>query len=444
MSAAFLLPFQTAFDPPQQAEGSLDPLGLYSIADALGVRLAPGVRQRQSKPRYLTLALVGYTACQGQLKELGASKGLPAWLVFEWLVVQSLVQRLTGTPELQGIPGRDKVQDTLTCGESVCASNYLKTPSVFGFHGIYRVLGVKAGLFDTEGHLLDAGRRVLQAWEREQRLAGFTGGHGPGREFRTAIERAVRSGLEAGHLASPRGDLSRQIADHLNPHRPGANEQQVLWAELMQSDPLRNEYGSLLTSSEGLAEWHDVQRNEAAFHERIAPRASLMMRQLLTTIRAFERLARLLTDAFDEARWNLSNFGQLADTDWLARGEAMQKAAAEAPSAFVETLRLLGETDYAVRVRAERSLIWAGEPGSAERFASQLVAHHEAVQRAKPPNGKRPWFDTFGDGRIAIRPAYAPREYQSRDGTYVHAYRTDPIWSFASDLGRVDAMEATV
>lgn len=118
MNAGALLPFQTAFDPPQQAEGSLDPLGLYSIADALGVRLAPGVRQRQSKPRYLTLALVGYAACQGELTELGASKGLPAWLVFEWLVVQSLVQQLAGTPEVQGIPGRDKVQNTLIRGET--------------------------------------------------------------------------------------------------------------------------------------------------------------------------------------------------------------------------------------------------------------------------------------------------------------------------------------
>ena len=443
MNAATLLPFRTAFDPPQQAEGSLDPLGLYSIADALGVRLAPGVRQRQSKPRYLTLALVGYTACQGPLKELGISKGLPAWLVFEWLVVQSLVRRLTGTPELQGIPGRDKVQYTLTHGEPICASNYLKTPSVFGFHGIYRVLGVKAGLFDAEGHLLDPGRRVLQAWEHEQHLAGFTDGHGSGREFRTAIERAVRSGLESGQLASPRGDLSRLIADHLNPHHPGTIEQHVLWTELMQSDPLREEYGRLLTSTEGQADWHDVRYREPAFHDRIAPRASMMMRQLLTTIRAFERLARLLTDAFDEARWNLSNSGQLADTAGLARGEAMRKAALEAPLAFIETVQLLGETDYTARLRAERSLAWTGEARSTERFAAQLIAHHEAVQCAKPPNGKRPWFDTFGGGRIAIRPAYELREYQSRDGTYVHAYRTDPIWSFASDLGRVDAKEAT-
>lgn len=53
MNDESILPFLSQFDPPEQAEGSLDPLGLYAIADALGVRLAPGVRERQSKPRGL-------------------------------------------------------------------------------------------------------------------------------------------------------------------------------------------------------------------------------------------------------------------------------------------------------------------------------------------------------------------------------------------------------
>lgn len=63
MSIESILPFLSQFDPPQQSEGSLDPLGLYSIADALGVRLAPGIRERQTTPRFLTLALVGMVAC---------------------------------------------------------------------------------------------------------------------------------------------------------------------------------------------------------------------------------------------------------------------------------------------------------------------------------------------------------------------------------------------
>lgn len=149
MSDESLLPFLSQFDPPQQAEGSLDPLGLFAVADALGVRLAPGVRERQSTPRYLTLALVGMAACGDHLKAAGDAKGLPAWLVYEWLIVESLVRQLRGTPELHGIPGRDKVLATLVAGDTVCIRTYLKTPSVFGFH--------ETGLFDAEGNPVDRG-----------------------------------------------------------------------------------------------------------------------------------------------------------------------------------------------------------------------------------------------------------------------------------------------
>lgn len=436
-----MLPFQTAFDPPQQAEGSLDPLGLYSIADALGVRLAPGVRERQSKPRYLTLALAGFAVCQGALQELGSQKNLPAWLVFEWLVVQALVKRFAGTPDLRGIPGRDKVAECLRRGEPVCASNYLKTPSVFGFHGIYRVLGVKVGLFDADGNPMERGRRILQAWQQDQQLAGYLDGQGPGRDLRRAIDKAVRAGLESGRMAAPGGDVAAWIATHLNPHQPGSKEREVLWATLTQSDMLRGEYAALLTDATGQKDWQTSEDSEAAFHESLLNRASLPLQHLLRTIRAFEQLARLLTDAFDEARWNMSQEGQPVTMGWIAGGACVQRAGREGAAAFRDALLLLGEVDPAMRVRAESSLSWVGESANAIEFATHLFAHHERVQLAKPPNGKRPWFDTFGDGRIAIRPAYEPEKFAPAVDEYVHAYRTRPIWSFAIDLGRVRLVE---
>jgi hypothetical protein len=38
------LPFMTSYDPPGTSEGTLDPLGLYQIADQLAVQLVPAVR----------------------------------------------------------------------------------------------------------------------------------------------------------------------------------------------------------------------------------------------------------------------------------------------------------------------------------------------------------------------------------------------------------------
>lgn len=82
------LPFLSEFDPPQQTEGTIDPLGMYAIADALGTKLAPGVRERQSHPRYLTLAAVGNLVCDG----LDPDREPPPWLVFEWYAVGGLVR----------------------------------------------------------------------------------------------------------------------------------------------------------------------------------------------------------------------------------------------------------------------------------------------------------------------------------------------------------------
>jgi hypothetical protein len=43
------LPFMTSYDPPGTNEGTLDPLGLYQIADQLAVQLVPAVRERMQR-----------------------------------------------------------------------------------------------------------------------------------------------------------------------------------------------------------------------------------------------------------------------------------------------------------------------------------------------------------------------------------------------------------
>ncbi len=47
-------PFLTSYDPPGTSEGTLDPLGLYQIADQLAMQLVPAVRERMQQIRFLT------------------------------------------------------------------------------------------------------------------------------------------------------------------------------------------------------------------------------------------------------------------------------------------------------------------------------------------------------------------------------------------------------
>lgn len=434
-----ILPFLSQFDPPQQAEGSLDSLGLYSIADALGVRLAPGVRERQSKPRYLTLALIGMAACNDAIKEAGETKNIPAWLAYEWLVVEALVRQAEGAA-LTGIPGRDKVLATLKANEKVCMRNYLKTPSVFGFHGIYRVLGTKAGLFDADGYVLGQGYKVLTAWQDGQNMAGFLQGAGPGRDLRLSLERAIASTIEAGYAVDP-GKISKLIAEHFNPHELEGKEQVALWSALTHNDVFRAEYANLLTTSDGQEAWKNAEGSESRYHDWLSQQASLPMQKLLKAIKSFENLSRLLTDAFNEARWRLTDASGPVDAAWLSKGAAMREAAESGSSVLTAALIDLGDVDLVLRTRLERSLSWMGEPRTAKGMAEQLIEHHTRIQAAKPPNGKRPWLDVFGDGRVDIRLGYTQDSFEPMTGWYVHAYRTRPIWSFASDLGRIKSSQ---
>lgn len=441
MSDESVLPFLSKFDPPQQSEGSLDPLGLYSIADALGVKLAPGIRERQTTPRFLTLALVGMVACAEASASSADSKGLPAWLVYEWLIVESLVRQLRGTPDIQGIPGREKVLATIDANDVVCARNYLKTPSVFGFHGIYRVLGVKTGIFDADGHPLDSGYRILSAWQAEQGLVGFLDGDGPGRNSRRYLEKAVRKGLNVGHGTDLGSEARRLIAEHLHPRAPGPKESDALWAALTHNDAMRGEYALKLISTDGQEAWQKALGSEADYHAWLIEHVSPSLTQLLTTIRSYERLARLLTDAFDEIRWTMTEERQPVSVEKLGLGPAVSHASKEFLTAYDDAVVQLGEIDPGLRMRAERSFVRLGEASSPKSFAAKLLEHHISIQKAKPPNGKRAWFDLFGDERVAIRPAYTVSGFVPAPEAYVHTYRCQPLTSFARQLGRISAGE---
>lgn len=443
MSDKFTLPFLSQFDPAETAEGSLDPLGLYAISDALGVRLAPGVRERQSNPRFLTLALVGMAArAAGAVEEL-SKQGLPSWLVYEWVVVDALVSWAaeSGDKSLaQGIPGRDKVMATLSAGDALALRNYLKTPNVFGFHGVYRVLGLKTDMFDVAGRISQTGFQILQAWERDQGLEGFVAGEGPGSAFRRALVAAVKKGLAEESSRLRQKDLKSWIRNHLAHDEVGTAERDALW-NAFRADPLRREYIDLLVSNQAQSLWSQTNGNQAQIHAWMLEQpASSELAAILRAVRTTEVFFRLLTDAFDEIRQSMADYSLPVRMADVSEGAAVRLAAAQAPAALGDALTQLEQVDLALRRKAESSFNWASIARSPAEFAAELLSHHETVQRGKPPNGKRSWFDTFADGRRAIRQGYVLSEpFKPQPNNYVHAYRLAPLRAFASKLGRLNA-----
>ncbi|MBS0392411.1 MAG: hypothetical protein JSR23_14900 [Proteobacteria bacterium] len=436
MSDESILPFLSQFDPPQSTEGGLDPLGLYAIADALAVKLAPGVRERQSTPRFLMLSLVGMVVCDGELAELGQSKNLPAWLVYEWMIVESLVRNLKGSDALRGLPGREKVQASLNAGERVRPQTYLKTPTVFGFHGVYRVLGQKVGLFDADGRVLEAGYRLLETWEREQKLNGFLARRSDGGRFRDLIAKGIRAGLNTGYGQEPGAELRRLICNHLLPHQADPDEAKATWDALTGLEPMRGEYATWLISEEGLEAWRLSGGSERRYQQWLLDRCSPQMKRLLTAVQAYEALARLLSDAWDEVRWRMTAELKPVTEAQLAEGEQVRASATNAQAAYALALQELSDLDAPLRLRAE-GLRWISECANPLQFVGNLLKHHVKVQQSKPPGGKRSWFDTYSDGSVAIRPAYTLDKFVRHPDRYVHAYRTAPIWSFAMELGMI-------
>src|SRR5690348_7333753 len=85
------LPFLTSYDPSATSEGTLDPLGLYQIADQLAVQLVPGVRERMQRIRFLTAMAVGALVTEG-LEDDPELRDASPYLVWEWLVVEALMR----------------------------------------------------------------------------------------------------------------------------------------------------------------------------------------------------------------------------------------------------------------------------------------------------------------------------------------------------------------
>lgn len=432
-----LIPFLSSPDPGYSSEGGLDPLGLYAIADSLAVRLVPGVRERMSDPRFLTLIAVGHVVCDVfNPDEYAADGKSPPWQVYEWYVVEGLVRHFGEDRALQGLSGVEKGRTAVRNQLPLSASNYLKTAYVFGFHGNYKRLGEALGIFDDTG-LLETGWSLIDAWEQDQGLPGFHAQQGDNAAWLRSLQEAIRDGLNKGSTArKAQWQGWHFIGSFLAPNRNGKRELEVLQNALYgESDEPRNQVLGSLITPQAQAIWEEDGYSERRLHELMHKRVSTEVQQLLDAIAAYETFARLLQDAYDDCLFALTRAYGRQSPKQLGEMPGVQRAVKEIGAAYDRTVQALEPVGEHMRfVDSFSHLSDAVDLGS---WIELLLTHHIRNQARKPPNGKNPWFDRFDDGSVAVRAGYTRNNGGYGDNRYVHTYRSNALLSFAQRLSLI-------
>lgn len=426
-------PVFSRYDPKVAGEGNLDPLGLGQLADQLAVELVPAIRERMSRVRFLSAITVGAVV----LEELGretTAHGVEPFLVWEWLVIESLVRSEADGHDLRNVPGSQMTRRALRDQGYLDAASYLKTPRIFGFHGVYKRLALRLGLIDADLAPGPASSVLLEAWAKGQRMGSFD----ETQPLRNEWRRMVGKGL-GRPSPSTQGLLTAgkaaEIGGAFAPSPIPAVERRVLRQFLLE--PGMQELGALPVLWEIVAEPKALDLPEREIHGEVSRRAP-QWRPLVNAIQCYETFARTLQDAFDFLRVEA---GLAAE-----RGLALDELGLN--HEFAEITHSL-RNDYE---RADEALSGLEGPLASapilfrERFESlgaapvadlptRLLEHHDRIQKAKPPGGKRSWFDRIETGRVFLRHPYRlGAGWEPQPGAYVHPYRTRSIHSFRRDL----------
>ena len=427
------LPYLTTYDPPGSSEGTLDPLGLYMIADQLATRLVPAVRERMQRIRFLTPITVGALVTE-DLEPNDRHPNVLPYLVWEWLVVEAIVRSIDSGGELWGLPGSYVTRKAVDDYNYVDERSYLKTARVFGFHGVYKRLAIHLGLVDS--HLrfrAPHGEELIHAWSRSLGLGRFDASHPLFQKWRRAVEVSLRES-PVRTRTSPRWkkDDWQELADAFLPHRFKRREKNCL-ARLLHATG-EDQLGALSPIWKLLSELEGQDYDERIFHGQLhaeAPEYGVV----LDAIAAYESFCRNVTDAFDIVRAEGSRKDvEGFDIPSLRQDSEFHTLADRSHGLYETALRELSEVDPLTEAKFIDRFEPFAEPLPVEQFALSLCEHHEAIQKDKSRDGKRPWFDRMGPERIYMRQNYRVERPAMALDAYVHEYRTNPIYRFYRDL----------
>jgi hypothetical protein len=422
------------YDPVKSEEGTIDPLGLGAISERLASRLLPGIRQRMTRPRFLTAIAAGAHVCHHFYDRVAKDGKTEPFLVFEWYVVQALfkVYNADGS-QLMGMPGRMKAKDAWLKGDPLSMNRYLKNAYTFGYNGVYRTLAEELDISSPEA-LGEQGDRLLRIWEEEQDLPGFISSQpGKGKQLFEKLRSAVETGLEKGEVAYPWSWKGfDEIAPLFAPYKGGVREKQLIYELLLDDETgYRRE---LLTSIPSFLEKFQEEEvlTDRMFHEFLMERNGSYLKDLLETIKTYEKFGRVLYNTF------YLMLEYLADKN---RKVPLKELIAQVPgikdiSSFRALFHEAGNRLLNYKESTHFETLFQSFEGllKPEDFIPSLIRHHQKIQEEKPPSGKMPWLEEFPDGSYMIRPAYRDQPHYISDVEYVNQYRLDSLLNFNHDL----------
>jgi hypothetical protein len=431
MVASF--PFLTTYDPAGTSEGALDPLGLYQIADQLAVQLVPGVRERMQRIRFLTAMAVGALVTE-DLHDNSDIRDASPYLVWEWLVVEALMRTRADETGVWGIPGSLVARRALSQHGYLDARSYLKTPRIFGFHGVYKRLAIRLRLVDVHLGTGPNTEALVDAWARSIGFGGLKVAKPLLSSWTNEVKRCLN---EKPPRTRPNWTIKTwsDLAEAFAPYRCGLQEKRYLRNLLLAETDQR--LGVLPTVWQLLSQNNNELLTEESLHDQLQVRAPSCV-SLLHAIRSYEAFARSLQDAFDLLRAEAATLDATGfEVTRIAKDSDFQQSTHDLHKRYATAQQALGEvtfTSVSLQNLFEKRFERFADPLDAGSCALFLCEQHERVQRDKSAAGKRPWFDRLGMNRIYVRHAYREKRRDIQPNSYLHDYRMRPIQRFYSDL----------
>jgi hypothetical protein len=430
--------YRSEFDPKDSDEGGIDAVGLSSMGEYLGQLYLPGLLERHRRPRFLILAAIGLSI-KADVENMVGSKEYPTtfWEAYEWVIVTGLIS--SRDTDIRNLPSSDKAKNAMAMNKPLNADRYLVTPSVFGFHGVYKFLLRNLGIesHDMPGESCEL---LLNAWAKDQNVLGFIGKDGDGASERKDLIEIVAKTIEKGEVARAwnyRGwDF---IYRNFHPLKMGSTEKKVI-NNLLLNDPTRKDVLFFLNSKRGQKYLKDDRNTQRQFLTELEKETSGVLKKTLGVILTYEQFARSLNDIFYDALVALSdNSLGLSSIEINEKVEFKNKKySAQFHQHYKDALKAIQDhPDVNLLSRFNVFRNFANKFSSSECVRAVLT-HHLSTQQNKSTGAKNPWVFEAQD-RWMVRASYAHRDQATHDDSLVNLYRLGVLRLFFEDLGGINA-----